>query len=885
MYEYAKNEFGRWLSHQDVCNFNEYQKALIGLLIDHFDEIASASTAKGGRAKILAKYIQEIDISEEGGRSFEIKIQEKPQNIQRLMSLRVERFRGFGTPVDFSFEKQYTLFHGANGSGKTSFCEALEYTVLGTIEEASARGIPIDKYILHAGDKKPILPILNCRFSDGNVGEGSPDLATYRFAFIEKNRIEAFSHIGATTIKNQTERIAALFGLSEFQAYVSGFTASLDDRYIKLKSDATKLYKEKKESVDLKKNQIEDTKKQVAPAREALKKAISSLNVPDIVCAEDAKKYLSDPETGQIPILEKQAINNKKPLIDQNKVEELETEINALLDAKRKISEKASIILENIESVNLLALYNAIIGLETTKDNGVCPACQTPLEEVVQNPFEYAKTAVVNLSQIEEAKAVVSDEARKAAAHLQRIKDLLRETPLSIVFPDISTDSIVNSEIVREDFEALGNSVNEACDCASSIATLLSTASSKETMVAYNIEAKEDNEKQLEEIDRLQSLLSSISEKNAAVEAVDNTLNTLVQTVTKESEELLSLKMKAEEDDKIIDFNKKMVEAYNSIVQSLKEYADSLPLEISHDLAKKTLDYYNAMNCDDAEFELLSDLTLPVSQNDRIIITMNDGTKQDAMLLLSEGHVKLLGLAILLSKAIQLKMPFIIFDDIVNAIDDDHRDGVAKLLIENPDFADVQMILTCHGEVFVSKLEEFVKDKKEVERYMFLPADSLDERGVVIHYQDPSVPLIMAREKYEEGSLKDCAAKCRQAVECITGKLWVKLAPYINGGISVKMRDLKKTPDLYQVTTALTTATDSKYVLGAEMIHDDLKKLTKQNMWSLLNKGTHVDGTIPEFSRTEIHNLLELIEHLSSAIKEMKLKAFNTAVDSVKDKN
>ena len=105
MYEYAKNEFGRWLSHQDVCNFNEYQKALIGILIDHFDEIASASTAKGGRAKLLAKYIQEIDISEEGERSFEVKIQEKPQNIQRLMSLKVERFRGFGTPVDFSFEE------------------------------------------------------------------------------------------------------------------------------------------------------------------------------------------------------------------------------------------------------------------------------------------------------------------------------------------------------------------------------------------------------------------------------------------------------------------------------------------------------------------------------------------------------------------------------------------------------------------------------------------------------------------------------------------------------------------------------------------------------------------------------------------------------------
>lgn len=41
-------------------------------------------------------------------------------------------------------------------------------------------------------------------------------------------------------------------------------------------------------------------------------------------------------------------------------------------------------------------------------------------------------------------------------------------------------------------------------------------------------------------------------------------------------------------------------------------------------------------------------------------------------------------------------MTFLIFDDIVNSVDDDHRGGVARLLITHPDFAAVQMILTCH---------------------------------------------------------------------------------------------------------------------------------------------------------------------------------------------
>lgn len=257
---------------------------------------------------------------------------------------------------------------------------------------------------------------------------------------------------------------------------------------------------------------------------------------------------------------------------------------------------------------------------------------------------------------------------------------------------------------------------------------------------------------------------------------------------------------------------------------------------------------------------------------------MSDGTEQDAMLILSEGHVKLLGLSILLAKAVQMKMPFLIFDDIVNSIDDDHRDGVARLLIEHSDFKDTQMILTCHGEIFVSKLEELIQKKNAVERYMFLPADSLDERGIVIRYRDPSVPLITARKNFEEGLLKDCAAKCRQAVECITSSLWRKMAPNINGGISVPLRNLKSTPDLYSVTTALAKASKPQNIIGIEIIHDDLEKLVTNKMWTLLNKGTHIDGSIPEFTRTEVRELLELVEHLATETKSLKIKSEKISV-------
>lgn len=279
----------------------------------------------------------------------------------------------------------------------------------------------------------------------------------------------------------------------------------------------------------------------------------------------------------------------------------------------------------------------------------------------------------------------------------------------------------------------------------------------------------------------------------------------------------------------------------------------------------------------DADFEHIKNLSLPIAANEKIAIEMEDGVRQDALLILSEGHVKILGLSILLAKAVAEEMPFLIFDNIVNSIDDDHRDGVARLLISHQDFSIVQMILTYHGELFVSKLENYVVDTINMTRYMFLPADTLEKRGVFIKYQDASIPLMTAREKYTENQLKDCAAKCRQAVECLTGKLWRIVNKYSSGGISVSLRSLEGTPDLKSVASALYGATKPSKLPGGEELNKNLKTLTSDQMWVLLNKGTHIDETIPEFERGEIKSLLELIEKIAVEVDELKIKPVNTA--------
>ena len=120
--------------------------------------------------------------------------------------------------------------------------------------------------------------------------------------------------------------------------------------------------------------------------------------------------------------------------------------------------------------------------------------------------------------------------------------------------------------------------------------------------------------------------------------------------------------------------------------------------------------------------------------------------------------------------------------------------------------------------------------------------------------------------------LKDSAAKCRQAVECIVGKLWKKIAGCSDGGIPVKIRGLNNGPDLYNITTALYGSTKTKSMEGIDEIHEDLGKLIERSMWSVLNKGTHIDDKIPEFNRGEVKKLLELLEKMAKEVEDLKIK-------------
>lgn len=874
MHEIAKHEFLSWVDTLETENLTEHEITMLSILISNFEDIASVGTASGQRAKLLGKKIADLNnnVVKELPK-YEIN-EVAESDVERLESLDVEKFRGFGTAQNFTFEKQYTFFHGPNGSGKTSFCEALEYCMLGSIEEATARNITTDKYIVHAGEKKGQKPILKCKYSSGDVKECLPDYSKYRFGFIEKNRIDGFSHISAATAKTQTERMAALFGLSEFQEFVKGFTSAeglANDKYIKVSAAAQNEYEKATEAIKPLETQFKEVGETLKAEKDVLASLITALKKPEIKTVEDVEKYFTDSKDGVITKYTLEAEKNKWIVLEKGVLESLATDIATFIGYFDAIQKSNSEILSDVSAVNLVDLFNAVVKLDA-ECYDKCPVCLTPLDHAEANPFEHSKSELAKLEQIELAKKSVRGNAKKIIESHERIFKSITDIQQANVLGDVNYSLFVNKSFQAMDVECLTPDVVLAFEELKKLKANLDAGNKAQIEAEYNARAAKHNKEYDIKLGDVQKAYKSIVEKNGSVNEKQKNYDSLVQSVSEAKKRIEELTKTAEAEKKEVSFNKKMIEAYGSIVEKLSAYVSGLPAVLAQNLSDKVREYYNCINEGDADFELIKQLHLPLAANEKITIEMEDGVSQDALLILSEGHVKILGLSILLAKAISEGIPFLIFDDIVNSVDDDHRDGVARLLITHTDFSNMQMILTCHGEIFVSMLEGYVSNPNSMARYMFLPADTLDERGVFIKYQDASIPLEVAKRKFEEHQLKDSAMSCRRAVECATGKLWKKLSPCI-GGISVKLRGLQGQPDLFSITSALYDHTKKKYVQDSDEINEDLKKLMETSSWSKLNKGTHEDGSIPEFTRGEVKQLIELVEKLAKDVDKVKIKA------------
>lgn len=866
MSEIVGREVKRW--SETLTELNEYDITLVNILLKHCEDLIEAGgTAGGKRANKIAEYIGEKQgVCDKTIETLSFGSEMNTKKIKKLNGLEVDSFRGFSVSRTFNLDKQYVFLYGPNGSGKSSFSEALEYSLLGVIEEADANKIKLSTYIKNTATKKGKKPTITCTYEDGSEDEAIIDYDAYRFAFVEKNRIADFSHISVLNSKNQSERIAALFGLSAFNEFVQGFTTNFDEKYLTTSSVTEKLFEEKKLSRDSKEKQLQESKDELNRIRDLLVEEIAKLKKREITEVDSALDYLENPTTG---ILTVKIAERDKHYVTPIPVEHIESFINYILKLQKNlkiVNENRNKLSDMALQVNYKNLYEIISELEETTN---CPACGTNLANAERNPYEYAKEQLKTFTEIELIQKKINDAAQNARENIREILDFISGNQEFFKLLQIKTDNMVSVEL--EDIRMYVDTVSkwfEFCEELKGFDKIVARNKIEE----YNKAANKSNSEYDQQVAKLSAVRNALVTLKTQMNEKEQIIKRCQKEIKEFDEQSEDTIKKIHEEKRICEFNVKIIEAYNKIIGSLVNYNNELPRQIAQDLEQKIVDYYNTINHDDADFEKIEELILPDATSDKMYITFADGSTSEALQVLSEGHIKILGLSILLAKAVHDNLNFIIFDDIVNAIDDDHRNGVADLLMNHADFANTQIILSTHGDQFIFKLQDKLGQKRVKENaivYKFIPADSLEERGVIVEYSDSKTPLMAAEDKYNKNETKDAASKCRQAMECISYNLWNLIAKSSDATISVGMRSPKSLPDLSSIVDGLIKKTGK--IRGMEDINAELKSLKEPGNWRVLNKGTHYEDEQREFERADVKCVYDHLVKLDDMIRNVKI--------------
>jgi hypothetical protein len=421
--------FVAWLHRPEHPAASDVRR-LANFVLANFDEVAGRSRQHNQRAIYLVEQArQSLATTPDTPPEFEAEVEVTGWPWLRLRHLTLGPFRGFRTAEVFDLQSRIVLFYGPNGSGKSSVCEGLEYALLGTVQEADSKRIDGRTYLtnLHAGRFEP--PALTATDHQNREVPVVADSEMFRFCFVEKNRIDAFSRIAARPAGSRTELIAALFGMDDFNGFVSHFNESVDSQLVLETTTQTALATLRAALVT--DQTAIDGEANALHALDEEEAALAGSYTAGMTYAE-LKALFGTPESpGRLQVLE-EAVNAVPPtrigITRQGFADQLRT-AEQFYQAR---SGTVAVLQARSSQVSFKALYQAVSELQEEVGDR-CPACDTPLAgeiHAVLNPYTKAAeglTALRELGELEEERDTANDDLGGALRELRRQLDAIAD--------------------------------------------------------------------------------------------------------------------------------------------------------------------------------------------------------------------------------------------------------------------------------------------------------------------------------------------------------------------------------------------------------------------------------------------------------------------------
>jgi len=867
-------EYQRFLASLARSPASDGVRRMANLVFANLDQLAEVGATRRARSVRLAP----IAVNHLHATTAEIQQEALPdareQLMGRLHELTVGPFRGFMRQETFDLSKDITLVYGANGTGKSSFCEALEAAMLGTISEAKVKRVDYRAYCNNARLRQHAEPILTSR-----AGETAPAVVAahedaYRFCFIEKNRLDDFARIAARTPGDQRQLIATLFGVDQFSEFVRGFNPNLDENLC---------------LSGIKSMTLAARRTQLAAAEQLIRsnpEKLAQMDRDEAALAEriwSGKSYaeicdwlFGNAQTqGRLPYV--QGLLNAAPPqvygITQANLVALLAEayrIDALLRATtNQLAARAG-------DVSYTQLYNAV--LELSEGATLCPACGTDLGQVAQNPFDRARAGLQQLSEL----AAIQ---RQEQQHRQALNIALHN-----LFVAMSSAIRAAAAVSPEELRAVNLPVLPVAADGGWLQpwvdndhrawkTLLGLVASVERRDVESQQVMAQRQELVLERERLDGYRSEI-ERARIIRATSQQAVLQAQGEVAQFEEAnRELVAEVAAEANVIAQHRVIKESYDGFLTALRQYLDGLPNLLLQGLGQQAKDLYNSFNRDDSPADLLHAMWLPLAENGKIEIEFatEPGVRYDALVILSEGHIKCLGLAILLAKNIEQGCPVVIFDDVVNAIDDEHRNGIWRTFFEDNLLDGKQVILTSHAEEFLHRIQQElgVQQAQLIKVYKFLPRAG--EHHLRVDTDPPTKNyVLLAQASLAADEKRDALRHSRPAIESLTDRLWTWLGRRGDGRIELKLGGPRAKWELnnkcMKLRQALARLQNPPLAIPSVLAAlDDLLGVNGASIeWGYLNSGTHDSQRDNEFDRAVVRQIVDAATALDAGLSQLQ---------------
>lgn len=872
-----KSEYMRFLQTLTSDEVLPGVRKLANLVLANLDELASLGTYQGQRVKRMVALAQaNWDALSAEIQSLPEQAAEKTSTITQIKSMAVGPFRGFARQEVFDLESRLVLIYGPNGTGKSSFCEALEYGLLGNVAEAeSKRFRNQDDYLINAHINRFTVPVVTGLSEQGAEVAIEANEAQFRFCFVEKNRIDSFSRIAAQAPAKQTELISTLFGLDSFNEFVRNFTAELDAKYIDLTGVKATQLGQKRQALSGAHQQIETNNEE-----------LQRLNVEEQTLAN---QYRDDATFNQmvielngddksIGVIQQLETELQQPQANKNNltIAALHTLGSSINSELSELGVKQQELATASQEVSFKNLYDAVVQLQSSSPEH-CPACKTPLTQVSANPYSNANEELQKLQHL----AVLQKTVQKLQQNVSRwLLDLSQILNICLTF--LPQNNAIQSYQIPPDsqadigwWHALQQQLPDGFTPWQHLEAQVNylEAADKETdQAAQNCSTKQT------ELIRLRWFKDQITVLETRRNTAKQAIMVAQQTITSFDAENARLIADADAERAEVEKNQIIAASYKSFVEILNEYKNRLPSQLVADLGDLVVMLYNAFNRYDSEPDKLASVQLPLSQNQRLRIAFlkDPSCLFDALHILSEGHIRCLGLAILLAKNIKERCPVLIFDDPVNAIDDEHRRAIRETLFVDDFFKSCQIILAVHGEEFFNSTHQLLGKKQSLASQSYIFLSSTGENHIQVDsLRRPKNYVLAARELYAQGEYRDSLMSARRALENLCEKTWFHYGKYSDRNddlISVSRRSPSVPWDLRALAENLRSKLNrtKSNIPNKEPIVAALTAVLGQDgrnaYWLYLNKGTHDETDLPEFDHHTVNEVISALESLDAAL-------------------